>query len=323
MGYNVEDYKRVKEGYSQKYVRAREKAEARRVAIHAELPEIFEIDRVLAGTGLEIMKIITSGVKDTQKSVDALEARNNELLKKRGELLVANGYPVDYTDVHYECEKCGDTGYVDTVMCSCMKRALAKAGYESSGLGALIGKQTFENFEYKYYPADMLKQTKMGVEMLELFAKGFDRDTYKNFIMTGTAGLGKTHLCTAVAQSVIDRGHDVLYVSAVGMMNDFEEKRFGNGTGMSRTNDVSRYYECDLLIIDDLGTEVVNKFTQSYFYEIINTRINMRKSTIINTNLTFTELCELYTERISSRILGEYLPLLFKGIDIRKQKSLK
>ena len=124
-------------------------------------------------------------------------------------------------------------------------------------------------------------------------------------------------------QFLIDRGFDVLYVSAVSMLGDFEERRFGNSAGSSRSNDVSRYYDADLLIIDDLGTEVVNKFTQSYFYEVINTRINTRKCTIVNTNLTVSDIMDTYTERISSRILGEYRPLLFKGTDIRKQKGLR
>ena len=158
--------------------------------------------------------------------------------------------------------------------------------------------------------------------MLKSFANGFNSDTYRNFIMIGTTGLGKTHLSTAVAQTVIERGYDVLYVSAVSMMGDFESKRFGNSTSLTKANDISRYYFADLLIIDDLGTEVVNKFTQSYFYEVINTRLNMRKSTIINTNLTPSELTALYTDRISSRILGEYQPIQFSGTDIRKQKSI-
>lgn len=296
-------------------------ADERRTRIHAELPEVFEVDKLLATTPLEIMSIIGAG-GDTVSRVYELEKKNNELLAKRAELLAAAGYPEDYTDVHYECEKCKDTGYRENLaMCDCMRRAIALAGYETSGLGALIGKQTFENFDYKYYPNDMLKQMKMSVDMLKSFADGFDRDTYKNFIMMGSSGLGKTHLSTAVAKEVIDRGNDVLYVSAVSMMNDFEQKRFGNGTGLSPSNDTSRYVECDLLIIDDLGTEVVNKFTQSYFYEVINVRMNNRRSTIISTNLTMTEIKSLYSERISSRILGEYQPLIFKGVDIRMQKS--
>ena len=127
----------------------------------------------------------------------------------------------------------------------------------------------------------------------------------------GTTGLGKTHLSTAVAERVIERGFDVLYVSATAMLADFEEKRFGNASAAATGNDTERYYGCDLLIIDDLGAEVVNKFTQAYLYDVINSRMNNRKCTVINTNLTPTEIMSVYAERIHSRIFGEYLPLPF------------
>ncbi len=322
MGYNPEDYKRIREEFAEKHKKVRADADARTMEIHALLPDVFEIDKKLSHTALDIMSIIRSGNVD--EGIRAIRERNDELLAQRAALLKAAGYPENYTDVRYECSKCMDTGFgEDMKMCSCMRRALALAGYQSSGLGALIGKQTFDNFEYKYYPADMLKMIKREVELLKGFADGFDKNTYNNFILTGAPGLGKTHLSTAVAQTVIDRGYDVLYVSAVSMMSDFEQKRFGNGTGLSSLNDTSRYQECDLLIIDDLGTEVVNKFTQSYFYEVINTRINIHKCTIINTNLSFAEIQSLYSERISSRLIGEYQPLSFKGVDIRTQKRIK
>ncbi len=320
MAYNKADHIKIKEEFSKKYVRARETAETRRRTIHIAIPEIFEIDRVLSGTGMEIMGIITSGAKNTAERVSQLEARNNALIEKRGKILEANGYPANYTDIRYECEKCGDTGYVDTVMCECMKKALARAGYESSGLGHLIGKHTFDNFEYGYYPEESRAVIQRSVKMLKDFAEGFSKDTYRNFIIAGGTGLGKTHVTTAVAQTVIDKGFDVLYVSAVGMMGDFEQRRFGNSGSHVNVDDVSRYYEADLLIIDDLGTEIVNKFTQSYFYEVINTRINARKSTVINTNLTATEIEDTYADRISSRIWGEYQPIRFKGTDIRRKK---
>ena len=322
MGYNAKDYVRIRNEFSNKYTVARQLAEERRAEIHGLIPEILEIDRVLSRTGMDIMAVITSGRKDTGAAIAELEARNNALINKREDILLANGYPADYTDVHYDCPKCGDTGYVDTVMCDCMKQALVKAGYESSGLGHLIGKQTFDNFEYDYYcESDGERdKTKKCVSILRNFAENFNERTNVNFLLMGTTGLGKTHLSTAIAQKVIERGYDVLYVSAVSMMGDFEQNRFGGSYSSGSSNDVQRYYTCDLLILDDLGTEVVNKFTQSYFYEVINTRINNDKPTIINTNLTMTDINSVYSERISSRLLGEYAAMRFKGVDIRKQK---
>ena len=323
MGYNNADYIRVRDEFSKKYLVARQRAEERLEEVHTLIPEVFEIDRVLSGTGMDIMKVITSKKKDTTAEIAKLEARNNKLIEERNVLLTAHGFPSDYTDVHYDCEKCGDTGYVDTVMCDCMKKELIKAGFRSSGLGALIGRQTFDNFNLEYYSEidNARKKAKILFDLLKNFADTFDNQTYKNFIITGTSGLGKTHLSTAVAEKVIEKGYDVLYVSAISMISDFEQNRFGSGMASADTNDIHRYYDVDLLIIDDLGTEISNKFTQSCIYEVINTRINKRLSTIINTNLKSTEIKAAYTERISSRILGEYQPALLSGVDIRRQKS--
>jgi DNA replication protein DnaC len=202
-----------------------------------------------------------------------------------------------------------------------MKKALVLAGYESSGLGALIRTQSFDNFSLDYYKngGGNLDMMQMYFNSLKGFAESFDASTYRNYLLIGGTGLGKTHLSTSVARGVIDRGFDVLYVTAVGMVGDFEAKRFGNGESVRSTE---RYYNADLLIIDDLGTEMVNQFTLSFLYDVINSRINNRKSTFINTNLNKNEIEAKYSERITSRLFGEYYPLLFLGTDIRKQKRM-
>ncbi len=321
MSYNSRDYARVKNEFENKYRIARAEAESRMAEIHALIPEVFEIDRTLSHTGLDIMNVITSGARDTDAEIARLEARNNELIARREALLSAHGFSPDYTDVHYECEKCGDSGFVDTHMCECMKRALVREGFESSGLGQLIGKQTFDNFDTRYYGEDA-KRLEGYKNTLCDFAESFAAKRDKNFLLIGGTGLGKTHLSTAVAQKVIEGGFDVLYVSAVTLLGDFEQNRFGSSGASASSNETHRYYSADLLIIDDLGTEVVNKFTQSCIYELINTRINMRRSTIINTNLYPKDIAATYTERISSRLLGEYMPMLFTGKDIRRQRSV-
>lgn len=322
MGYNRDDYVRIKAEYTNKYLKARQEADNRRFEIYARVSEVKAIDDLLSGTGKEIMAIITSGKDGTEEKIAALKARNDKLLANRAEILRANGYPEDYSDIRYECEACADSGYVDGKMCVCMKRALIMAGYESSGLGALIRTQSFDNFSFDYYKAGggNPEMMQMVSSSLRGFAEGFDADTYRNYLLIGGTGLGKTHLSTSVAKAVIDRGFDVLYVTAVGMLGDFESKRFGNGDA-SRSTD--RYYSADLLIIDDLGTEVINQFTLSCLYDVINSRINNRKCTFINTNLNKNEIEAKYSERITSRLFGEYNPILFTGTDIRKQKRMK
>ncbi len=318
MGYNREDYVRIKAEFSQKYILARERATARRTELHGRFPRVFEIDKLLSRTGMDIMGVIASG-RNTDAQIAAIKERNEKLLEERGRVLREGGYPEDYSDIKYDCEKCGDTGYVGTVMCECMKRALVMAGYESSGLGALIRSQSFENFSLDYYragrDADLMK---INVDRLRAFSESFCADTYKNFLFVGGTGLGKTHLSTAVAKKVIDRGYDVLYVTAVGMVSDFESVRFGDGSRAK--HDIDRYMSADLLIIDDLGTEMINQFTMSCVYDVINERINARRSTVISTNLSSKDIEAKYNERIYSRLIGEYYPVLFSGTDVRKQK---
>ncbi|MBQ9086349.1 MAG: ATP-binding protein [Clostridia bacterium] len=319
MSYNREDYIRIKAEFSQKYLRAQNRATERRAELYAAIPEVRKLDGMLSQTGMEIMAVIRGG-KDTEEQIAAIRQRNRELLAKRAELLREHGYPEDYSDVQYDCDKCGDTGFVNTKMCDCMKRALIAAGYESSGLGALIRTQSFDNFSLDYYRVGGANYDAMrrAAEGLRRFAESFDRTAYANYLLIGGTGLGKTHLSTAVAKTVIERGFDVLYVSAVGMISDFEAKRFNDGNGMK--HDPDRYADAELLIIDDLGTEVSNQFTLSCLYDLLNTRINNRRCTFINTNLAFRELEARYNERITSRLLGEYSPILFSGTDIRRQK---
>ena len=318
MSYNKEDYIRVKEEFSQKYRRAQLLAEERRLELYGHLPRVRELDGILARTGMDIMAVIAEG-GETRAKVEELHRRNDALLAERGKILRENGYPEDYSDVQYECRACGDTGFIDIRMCDCMRRALAEAGYESSGLGALIRTQSFENFSLDYYKESGKAETmRQNVEMLRQFADRFDKGTYHNFLLFGGTGLGKTHLSTAVAKTVIERGHDVVYVTAVSLFRDFNAKQFDKGVGMK--NDPDRYFEAELLIVDDLGTEVTNQFTLSCLYDLINQRINQHRCTFLNTNLSYKEFDSRYNERITSRIFGEYSLLLFSGTDIRRQK---
>ena len=322
MGYNREDYIRIKAEYSTKYKKAQALADERREELYFAIPEVHELDRLLSRTGLDIMSAIIKGsAEEAEAHIAALKARNADLLEKRAQLLIAHGYAPDYSDVKYECEACGDTGFVDTKMCDCMRRALVLAGYESSGLGGLIRTQSFDNFSLDYYrTGGDYEMMKRSMAALKSFAENFSDDICRNYLLFGGTGLGKTHLSTAVAKTVIDRGFDVLYVTAVGMIGDFESRRFGNGES---ARDTSRYYGAQLLIIDDFGTEVANQFTNSCIYDVINTRINNRKSTIINTNLSRKDIETKYGERIASRLCGEYYPIRFTGTDIRFQKLTK
>lgn len=320
MGYNRENYKRIREEYRTKYLKAREAADARRLELHSMLPAVADLDRALSETGLEIMRVTLEGGTDRERKLSEIRERNELLLNARAELLQAAGYPADYSAIRYECETCGDSGYVDGKMCTCMRRALTLAGYESSGIGDLLRTQTFDTFSLEYYRQDPAAYERMAhnLRIMKSYAADFSGDRMRNLLLMGSTGLGKTHLSSAVAREVIDRGFDVQYVTAVGMLADFEYQRFGNSITGDEGESVSRYYDCDLLIVDDLGTEVINQFTLSCIYNVINIRLTKKKSTIISTNLMQRELLDKYWDRVTSRLFGEYLPLVFAGTDVRR-----
>jgi len=331
MPYNQQNVRRIREEYQTKYLRARESAERRRSEVELLLPEVAAIHREMSRTGLEIMRVSLEHGDDAaarETAIAALREKNEALQKQRAELLTRAGFPRDYTELRYECDKCSDTGFLDdSSMCECMKRKLRMAGYESSGLGALLGEQGFDDYSLDYFKDDEKVHRTMSavLRMLRAWAEDFtpagaSRPASDNLLLVGGTGLGKTHLSTAIAKTVLDAGHDVLYTTAVGMVSAFEAERFGNSMGMTEESSISRYYEVDLLIIDDLGTEVTNQFTTSALYNVINTRLNLHRPTIISTNLMQEELRRRYWDRITSRLFGEYRILLFLGTDVRAQK---
>ncbi len=325
MGYNKENFKRIREEYATKAFRAEADADARRQEIYESVPEVRELDARLSAFGLRIME---AALKEgnTGEGILHLREENARIRAARGALLTRNGYPVDYCDPHYECTDCRDSGYIGIRMCACMRRRLIAAGMESSGLSELMRKQSFENFSLDYYRASPEEYRIMqeNFQNIRHYACHFSIEEGKpmptSLLFVGGTGLGKTHLSTSVAREVISRGYDVYYNSAVGMISDFEFRRFGNGMVAGGGDDISRYIDCDLLIIDDLGTEVVNQFTLSCLYYVINTRLNLQKPMIISTNLKSSELRKTYSDRISSRLTGEFQVVPFYGTDVRKQK---
>ncbi len=328
MGYNQTNFKRIRAAYEGKAFRAQADADARREELYGLIPELRQLDARLSAFGLRIMQTALSH-GNTEEMIAALRKENEQILQERGKLVELRGYPRDYDEPRYECTQCHDTGYVGIRMCQCMRRALIEAGMESSGLASLMRTQSFDNFCLDYYADDPKAYAVMKEHYRNLYqyAHHFSIEQGKpmpsNLLLLGGTGLGKTHLSTAVARIVIERGYDVYYNSAVGLVSDFESRRFGNGLAAETSEDIARYVDCDLLIIDDLGTEVVNQFTLSCLYYVLNTRLNRNKPTIVNTNLMPSDLRKSYSDRISSRLTGEFSILPFYGTDVRRQKLQK
>lgn len=320
MAYSSPSTKRIKEQFLSKRNEAVKLAEKRTREVESAIPDLCGIDREIAMIGMKTFGAALSG-GDVDRKIAELRGEHNRLLAERARLLTEHGYPADYTNIVYECDICGDTGFVGTKMCSCMKNAIAIAEYEESGIANLMAEQSFDTFRLDYYTGIEKEAMSRNLSILRSYAENFSKKTVESWLLFGGTGLGKTHLSTSVAKVVIDRGYHVVYDSIQSVLADFEAQRFGDGTpGDGKTD---KYFDCDLLILDDLGTEMTNQFTLACMYNIINTRMIRKKPVIASTNLSQAELRSRYSDRITSRLFGEYRPLVFMGKDIRAQKLLK
>ncbi len=319
MGYDSGNYKRVRDAYTAKRKEAERLAEERKLQVQALSPAIAEIDRKLSGTGLLLFRIACEGGADLQAKIEEARKENQALLEAKGKLLASLGFPADYTEIRYECTACSDTGYLpNTKMCDCMKRALAAEGFRASGLGTLVDRQSFDNFSLDRFESEERELMKHNLDYMKHYADTFAVGA-KSLLLIGGTGLGKTHLSTSLARTVIEKGYSVLYDTAHNVVFDFNYDQFKSKPEEELRSE--KYLDCDLLLLDDLGTEVQTKHTNSYLYNLINTRMNRGKTTLISTNLTPNELLERYGDRLASRLFGEYEILLFRGKDIRLKNT--
>ena len=327
MGYSALVVKKVREQFENKRQEAANLAARHLDEVYFKCPHIREIDHALSLTGLKVFEAATKDPKNLEQRITEIKKENLELQEVKKATLREAGFPEDYIDIKYSCDKCLDTGYDGLLMCSCMKKALVKEAYNCSGLGSVLGSQTFRNFDLNYY-SDESSESKMSdreimqsiLEKAKQYVSDFGKSGREsNLLFVGTTGLGKTHITTAIAKGVIDKGFDVVYDSAQNIIRAFEQQRFDKDEVASF--DVNRYFDCDLLIIDDLGTEFRNSFTQSVLYNLLNTRINSGKCMIVSTNIDeFSSFQKYYDDRITSRLLGSFRSLRFVGNDIRIQK---
>ncbi len=326
MPYSDDNYKIVSAAFSAKKLKAEKDADDRRAELYKKFPRVKELDDAISKTGMKIFSEAMKGKDGLNERIERIKTETDELMDARRAILVSVGYDEDYDLPKYECEKCQDTGYDKSgKMCECMCRALTMAGFESSGMASLISKQDFDNFSLDYYFGDDREAMKKNLDRARDFAVSFLNGTSRgrNMLFMGTTGLGKTHLSSAVAKAAIEAGCDVVYESAQNIFSDFEYERFSRSYGDRSPSKTDKYFSCDLLIIDDLGTEVSNQFTVSCLYNLMNTRIVSEKSMLISTNVNKEEILERYSDRILSRLFGEFEICVFSGKDVRSQKLKK
>ena len=301
--------------------------QSRKAEIYGKIPRIKEIDKLLAATGAEVIKLVISNPDKLDELLNQLEHTNLSLQMDRANLLEKNGYAPTYLEEIFSCKNCKDKGYIGNVMCDCYKRILKQIIYAQMDSSVNIKDFTFKNFNLEYYPKGNGENSPYNAMLL---AKQYAMEYANNFsenvgsiIFLGKTGLGKTHLSLSIANVVIEKGFGVMYGSAQNLLYKIEKEKFSYDNKEDKDLDTLQMaLQSDLLILDDLGTEHLTQFTRSVIYNIINTRIIEKKPTIISTNLEANELMEKYTDRVVSRLFGEYKAFMFTGNDIRIAKNL-
>lgn len=282
-------------------------------------PEYAVLDDELASLG---PKIVRAKLSKDEHSAQKLTERMKAIPFEKKEVLIKYGYPVDYLKPVYVCDSCCDTGYIGTQKCHCFEELSSKIICQSSSLSGFLENASFDLINYDYYEGEDREHFKSSVSQCKDFVENFGYD-YSNLLFYGTVGTGKSFLSACIAKELVDKGHSVIYFSASELFRSLSDIMFMRGDRASLEFLRDNIYNCDLLIIDDLGTELTNNATGSQFFSLINERALKKKSVIISTNLSLSELQERYTDRIFSRILSLYSIHGINGPDIRRIKRFE
>lgn len=324
MALSNSQYDAIMREYGRQQMENQHRLEARKNEIYREIPAIRELEAEIAGRSVAGAKRLLGG--DTGV-LSQLKEELADLREQKALLIRAKGYPDDYLELHYRCPDCKDTGWRDGRKCHCFLKAQMKLLYAQSNLNQVLDQENFGNLSYAYYDdqeilpeigltnADYMRRVVRGCMD---FAADFDRKK-ENLLFTGSTGVGKTFLTNCIARALMDSGHSVIYLSAGDLFEVFSRNKFDYDTPEDMRDTYRYILDCDLLIIDDLGTELNNSFTSSQLFYCINERMNMSRSTIISTNLSIARLRDSYTDRVTSRIM-RYRIIPLYGRDIRLLK---
>lgn len=319
MGYSREIYDKADETLSRRRQKAFYDAERRREIIYKKIPRVREIEQQLTHTGLSAAKAVISG-SDTKTELIKLRDENLKLQGELKTILNQNGYKLEDLEEQYKCAVCKDRGYIDGKRCGCMKVLLRDIAFKELNALSPLSLSSFETFNLKYYsdrPDNNGNVPRTRLEKIYNFCRNYAENFSgidKSIFMEGGTGLGKTHLSLAIAGRVIERGYGVIYCSVPNILAVIEKEHFSRGGERSTLRHLEN---CDLLILDDLGTEFSTNFTVTSIYNLINTRIAREKATILNTNLSLFEIKKIYSERLVSRLIGEQIYFQFIGDDVR------
>ncbi len=300
----------------------------RQMEVREKIPEIAELDNTISELSMNAARFSLDGSDAERKR---LQANIKAISGKKRALLKQNGYPADYLDPVYECPDCHDTGYDGTGKCHCFKKRIVDYLYQQSNIREMLETQNFSHFRVELYPDDYVEEAtgltprdniRKVLKTARFFSENFSQ-THDNLLLYGNTGVGKTFLTHCIAKEALEVSHTVVYLTSLELFDILEKNKFDKDLSSEKKNAaVSYILDCDLLIIDDLGTELNNSFTSSQLYQVIDLRLTRKRSTIISTNLSFDDLREQYSERIFSRITSSYSLLKMTGDDIRLKKAI-
>ena len=325
MALNNSQYDMILRSYEQKQVHSRDMLDKRRKTVYNQIPELKEIHDSISLLSVSQARKLLNG---DEKALAELKQQIRALIQRKTDLLTSAGYPADYLEPVYECPDCKDTGYIGNQKCHCLQKAIIDLLYTQSNLKNILQRENFDHFSFAYYSDNHVdpvtgRSALANIRNAHFVARDFV-DTFgtdfRNLFLYGDTGVGKTFLTNCIAKELMDKAYSVIYLTAFEFFDTLAKSRFGKDVDAEMMNE--HIFDCDLLIIDDLGTELTNSFTVSQLFLCINERMLRRKSTIISTNLSLESLVDIYSERTFSRITSNYTMLKITGDDIRIKKKL-
>ena len=326
MALSNSQYDAIMREYGRQQIENHHKLEERRKEIYARLPVVRQLEAEIAERSVACAKKLLEGDKSV---LDRLKEDLRDLREQKALIIRAAGYPDDYLELHYRCPDCRDTGLIDGRKCHCFLQAQMKLLHAQSNLEDVLERENFNALSYEYYDdTEILPQLgitnaaymRRVVAGCREFVRDFDKK-HDNLLFTGSTGVGKTFLTNCIARELMDDFHSVIYLTASDLFDVFSRNKFDYDNAEDMKDMYRFILDCDLLIIDDLGTELNNSFTSSQLFYCINERMNMSRSTIISTNLTLARLRDSYTDRVTSRIMSGYRIIPLYGGDIRLLKK--
>lgn len=323
-------YKDILKQVSTEFENKRDQQERDRILrteeVYKKIPAIKRIDEEIFKIGLSMTKYIIGNPEGYKENAERAKEMIEKLKMEKAYIMTESNIPQDYMELEYDCSTCRDTGYLENgEKCYCLRQALVSRAYKMSNLQYVLERENFQNFKIDIFKDEAFENETMTprenmtdiVGIAEGFISNFEESNGENLLFYGTTGLGKTFLCNCIAKSLLDKDKIVIYQTAFTILEILEKRRFGKKNSEESDYQYDLLFEADLLVIDDLGTEMTNTFTNSEIFNIVNTRLIAGKKTLISTNLSPKEISEIYTDRIFSRILDKFIPLKFYGKDLR------